>query len=316
MTSSGTLAANRRSTSPTVVTCYDLLSIALPAGYTDYTDGKYDNDRNRKFDYFQAQERQANYLLDQVSSGAGSRLLDVGCGFGRILQEAERRGAEAVGITISPPQAEYCRKLGLTVDLLDYRDIGEEWNGSFDGIVANGSLEHFAQVTDAVAGRVDDIYREMFHIFRRLLRPGGRLVTTAIHFKQADQVRPEFIAQGPYAHPRGSPDYHFAMILERTFGGWLPCPGQLEKCARNAFRLVDEEDGTHDYHLTSEFWLLAMKRGLALNPRVWLDLSGKLLRKRRATLDMLRCLVIDQSWMWQFREPAPTRLYRHTWEAV
>jgi len=37
---------------------------------------------------------------------------------------------------------------------------------------------------------------------------------------------------------------------------------------------------------------------------------------RTATLNMLRCMFIDESWNYQFRDPAPTRLWRHTWVAV
>jgi cyclopropane fatty-acyl-phospholipid synthase-like methyltransferase len=84
-------------------------------GITDLTDGKYVDDRNDPAAYVAAQERQAEYLLDQVRCGRGTRLLDIGCGYGRILQHAERRGAHAVGITISPPQVAADRAHGLEV---------------------------------------------------------------------------------------------------------------------------------------------------------------------------------------------------------
>ena len=78
--------------------------MAPACGLTDFTDGKYVDDRNDRAAYLAAQERQAEYLLDQVHCGPGTRLLDIGCGYGRILEHAARRGARAVGITISPPQ--------------------------------------------------------------------------------------------------------------------------------------------------------------------------------------------------------------------
>src|SRR3990172_9922780 len=59
--------------------------------------------------------------LFRSHSGAGSRILDIGCGYGRILEQAAARGAKAVGITISPPQQDYCRRRGLDVHVLKDR---------------------------------------------------------------------------------------------------------------------------------------------------------------------------------------------------
>jgi hypothetical protein len=113
---------------------------------------------------------------------------------------------------------------------------------------------------------------------------------------------------------RGSPEYQFALLTE-TFGGWYPEPGQLAHCGADYFELIAEEDGTHDYHLTSEYWLRRLKRSVATNPRVWWSILGKWRRYPRATWEMLRSHLWDQAWYWQFREPAPMRLLRQTWLA-
>ena len=155
-----------RTTAPAVRTCYDLLEVMRAAGMTDFTDGKYVNGRNDRAAYLAAQARQADYLLDQACCGPGTRLLDIGCGYGRIVEHALNRGATAMGITISTPQVTSCRARGLDVHEVNYRDIFSKpsWEHSFDAIVANGSLEHFAQVADAAAERTDEIYKEMFAI--------------------------------------------------------------------------------------------------------------------------------------------------------
>ncbi len=312
-----------RSTAPTVRTCYELLSIAPVGGVTDFTDGKYIDGRNDRAAYLAAQKRQADYLLDQARCGPGTRLLDIGCGYGRILEHAARRGAKAAGITISLPQVACCRERGLNVHELNYRDIltnpprvppYEGGEIQFDAIVANGSLEHFVQVDDAAAGRADEIYQDMFAICRRLLVDGGRFVTTAIHFRKMDQFDPNEILRGPYVHPPRSPQYQFA-ILMKCFGGWYPAPGQLERCASSHFELIEEEDGTLDYHLTSEYWLRQLKRRLVCDPRVWWALAQQLRQRPRAAWEMLRLQLWDQSWAWQFRPPAPMRLLRQTWVA-
>jgi cyclopropane fatty-acyl-phospholipid synthase-like methyltransferase len=147
-----------------------------------------------------------------------------------------------VGITISPHQVAHCRARGLEAYELNYRNIfdteintggGHDWEHAFDALVANGSLEHFVQVGDAVEGRADAIYEEMFAICSRLVHDDGLFVTTAIHFLESDQFDPREVRQGHNAHSRGSANYHYSMLVE-TMGGWYPEPGQLERCAAPA----------------------------------------------------------------------------------
>jgi cyclopropane-fatty-acyl-phospholipid synthase len=301
-----------------VRTCYGLLDVAPLCGIRDFTDGKYVDDRNDRAAYLAAQHHQAEYLLDQAQCRAGTRLLDVGCGYGRILEQAAERGAEAIGITISPPQVADGRARGLDVRELNYRNIfrrgDDSWAGVFDAIIANGSLEHFVQPEDAAEGRADAIYEELFAICRRLLVDGGRFVTTAIHFRTPRQFDPREILRGPAALSRGSDEYQFA-LLARTFGGWYPEPGQLERCAAPHFELVAEEDGTEDYRRTSEYWLQRLRWSAAFNPRVWWAIARKGFERPRDVWEMLHIHLWDQAWYWQFREPAPMRMWRQTWLA-
>jgi cyclopropane-fatty-acyl-phospholipid synthase len=307
-------------TAAAVRSCYDVLDLCRGCGITDFTDGKYLDDRIDRRAYVAAQRRQASYLLDQIDCGAGARVLDIGCGYGRILEAAKTRGAEAIGLTISPPQVVDCRQRGLHVELCNYRELFDRpefaaWEHSFDGIIANGSLEHFVQCEDAAAGRADEMYMEFFDVCHRLLRPGGKLATTAIHSRHAGQVNANDLIDGPDRWPKGSLNYH-AANLHRSFGGWLPEPGQLEHCAEGRFRLIAAEDGTHDYFLTSEYWMRRIKWSLALNPGSWPIAIRTFLRQPRATWHMLRCLLWDESWNYQFRDPAPAQLWRHTWVAI
>jgi cyclopropane fatty-acyl-phospholipid synthase-like methyltransferase len=307
-----------RRTHPTVSMCYRLLDLGPMGGVEDFSDGIYaDGDARSRKAYLRAQWLQSEYLLDEMLCGRGSRVLDIGCGNGRLLRQAGLRGARARGITISPEQGERCRRQGLDAVVANYRDLPPDWDGQFDALVANGSLEHFVSVEDAAAGRGDAIYHEFFSICRRLLAPGGRLVVSSIHFRRPGQVSPQEIQRGPYAFPRLGERSHFAMVLKQTIGGWYPSPGQLESCARGRFRLLRQLDGSDDYARTSSYWLRRMKWSLACNPKVWLGLATRLAHYPQATLDMVRCLVVDASWDWQFQgHPAPTMLLRQTWEAV
>lgn len=111
--------------STVVGTCYDLLDLAIRAGVRDFTEGLYAG--NEETPYEVAQLNQADHLLNLVGCQAGSRLLDIGCGYGRILEVAGQRCAAAKGITVSPIQVGRCRAKGLDVWFVDYRNIPPEW---------------------------------------------------------------------------------------------------------------------------------------------------------------------------------------------
>ncbi|MDQ4070131.1 MAG: cyclopropane-fatty-acyl-phospholipid synthase family protein [Actinomycetota bacterium] len=114
----------------------------------------------------------------------GARLLDVGCGWGSMaMHAAARHGATAVGITISPEQADLARRrladAGLAeqveIRLQDYRELPME---EFDAISSIGMFEHVGRARQS----------EYFSKLRTLLRPGGRLLNHAI--SRAGSSRP------------------------------------------------------------------------------------------------------------------------------
>jgi len=299
-------------TEPRVVSCYSIFDhFMIPCGFTDLTDGMYEGDTTRSYEA--AQARQTEVLLDRAEVKAGSRILDIGCGYGRIVQAARDRGANAWGITISPEQVRYNQAAGRNVRLQDYKHLGQEWDGQFDAVVANGSLEHFAQPADAIAGRDDDVYRHLFQTVHRLLSPttpGARFVTTAIHFRE--RLDPTL----PNAGIPNTPEFHFRR-LTRAFGGWYPSRGQLERCADGYFQLIEEEDGTEDYLRSSEACVNVVRgrlhslRGLS----IWLSALPLILRQPWQTMELYQCLFGSESWQWQFRgRPSPMILLRQTWE--
>jgi len=95
----------------------------------------------------------------------GDRVLDVACGGGYLLMEAERAGLQAFGIDIADAALERAKRFAPKSDLrrgdaeaLPYPD------GSFEIVTCLGSLEHFLSPPKAL--------EEM----RRVLVPGGRAV--------------------------------------------------------------------------------------------------------------------------------------------
>jgi cyclopropane-fatty-acyl-phospholipid synthase len=93
-----------------------------------------------------AQLAKRRHLAAKLRVTPGTRVLDIGCGWGGLsLYLAEIAGAQVTGITLS--QEQYQRAKGraldrgrkdVTFELVDYRDIG----GRFDRIVSVGMFEH------------------------------------------------------------------------------------------------------------------------------------------------------------------------------
>jgi cyclopropane fatty-acyl-phospholipid synthase-like methyltransferase len=300
---------------PLVKLCYTLVHAAEAVGIRDLADGEYvPGDTSLE----EGIERQLNYLLDQVGCRRpGFRLLEIGCGYGHLLQLAKARGARAVGVNLSPEQVTYCNQNGLQVYRCNYRDLRDaaEWCGQFDGVIANGSLEHWVQPEDVQAGRMDSIYRESFAIAHRMLDPDAvdaRYVTTAIHVKR--EVRPEWLLTPWRRSPRGSDRRHYS-LLHHWMGGYYPVDGQLEACAKPYFALAAEVDGSEGYRIANDYRMARMLRGLYTNPRLVWRIARSLVRHPRVTATMIESYFLEQSWDWQFQgEDPPMKLLRHTWK--
>ena len=146
-----------------------------------------------------AQEAKLDLVCRKLGLAPGSRLLDVGCGWGSMaIHAAQHYGATVVGITLSEEQARMARKrvaeAGLTdkidIRVQDYRAVDD---GPFDAISSIGMAEH--------VGRVQ--FPEYVAQLDRLLRPGGRLLNHAIAWNAGTSVWDEdgFIAR--YVFPDG-----------------------------------------------------------------------------------------------------------------
>ena len=307
-------AARRKPRIGTVVRCYSLFDRFFPAcGLLDYTEGIYHGNSTTPYDI--AQKNQLNYVLNEAGCTAGTRILEIGCGYGTLLDEMRERRASGIGITVSPEQAALCRSRGLDVRLLNYLDLDDAWMHQFDAVIANGPIEHFVQPADAAAGLTNEIYRRFFEICHRTIDPSSpirRLVTTTIHFVRTPD--PRNLVKSPLAFRWGSDDFHWAM-LAKSFGGWYPVRGQFKHCAAGLFHDIHTADGTYDYHLTSEEWLRRIRAVLPTAKGMEI-LAGALpfaICHPIQIATMLTCMLSSQSWNWQFRGPhPPTKLIRQT----
>src|SRR5207244_12159191 len=84
----------------------------------------------------------AGRLLDRIGAFVPSgRLLDIGCGHGLLLDEARRRGYDAVGLELSRAAARHAREV-LSLEVREITLEGFEDPGSFDVVVLADVLEH------------------------------------------------------------------------------------------------------------------------------------------------------------------------------
>jgi cyclopropane fatty-acyl-phospholipid synthase-like methyltransferase len=112
--------------------------------------------------FMQAAQARRPVLLNRAGVTRDKRMLDIGCGYGRILKAAESRGAGEA----SPYREQVRRDRAGPQCSCRTTNAGPEWDGRFDAVIANGSLEHFGLPTPW--GRDDDIYRHLFDTVYRL----------------------------------------------------------------------------------------------------------------------------------------------------
>ena len=215
----------------------------------DFSGAKYDGDFSLSLE--EAQRRKHAYVAEQIGIAPGRRVLDLGCGWGPLLDFIRSRGASGVGVTLSSAQAAACRRNGLDVHLHDAREVTRDTFGPFDAVASLGAFEHFCSPEDHRAGRQDDLYRDLFARIASVLPDRGRFFLQTMVFGQnmipADQI--------DIRAPRDSDAWYLALMGRQFPGSWLPL-GQ-EQIVRNAephFALVSSVSGRLDYIETIRQW--------------------------------------------------------------
>ncbi|PTT81917.1 SAM-dependent methyltransferase [Pelomonas sp. HMWF004] len=182
-----------------------------------------------------AQQAKMRRALSEAGVQPGSRVLEIGCGWGAIAEVAARDfNARLTGVTLSTEQLawaqERLRKAGLSADLRlqDYRDIADE---PFDAVV---SIEMF----EAVGREYWDSY---FRAVHARLKPGGRACIQSITIR--DDLFDRYLRSADFIQ-----QYIFP-------GGLLPSPSQFRAHAQRAgLKVVNELAFGIDYATTLRRW--------------------------------------------------------------
>ncbi len=122
----------------------------------------------------EAQARKIERLLDQTGVGEGTRVLEIGTGWGELAIRAARRGATVHSVTLSREQLELAEQRiaeagysdRVTLELSDYRLV----EGTYDAVVS-------VEMIEAVGHEYWSTY---FRTIDRVLAPGGRVGIQAI----------------------------------------------------------------------------------------------------------------------------------------
>jgi cyclopropane-fatty-acyl-phospholipid synthase len=215
----------------------------------DFSGAKYDGDFSLALD--RAQKRKHEYVAEQIGIGPGRRILDLGCGWGSLLDFARSQGATGVGVTLSAAQVASCRRHGLDVHLRDARSVERATFGAFDAVASLGAFEHFCSPEDYRNGRQEPVYRDLFANVASMLPVGGRFYLQTMVFGR-NMIPIEEVSEHA---PRESDAFVLFLLGCQFPGSWLPFgPDQLAVCARPHFRLVESSSGRLDYIQTIAEW--------------------------------------------------------------
>ena len=163
-----------------------------------------------------AQEEKLEMVCKKLALKPGERVLDVGCGWGSFpLWAATRHGANVLGITLSPPQAERARRRAeeagvsdrIEIRVMDYRDLAGE---QFDAIASIGMVEH-------VGEEQIDVYAATL---AGLLGSGGRLLNHGIaRLRHTDPDAGPFSER--YVFPDADPLHLSRVLLALERAGFI-----------------------------------------------------------------------------------------------
>lgn len=192
----------------------DFYKLWLDRGMT-YSSALYASKKQQLDD---AQENKLSRIMDLLSLKGGERVLEIGCGWGRLAERLSiERNAHVTGLTLSPSQLaiaqQRLRMAGADkseLRLQDYRDVTEK----FDRVVSIEMIEavgekywptYFGKIADVlkpggravlqvitIANERFDSYRRNADFIQRYVFPGGMLPSPAVMLDQIAQARMQF----------------------------------------------------------------------------------------------------------------------------
>lgn len=206
---------------------------------------------------------EAVFLLRYAELLSG-RILEIGCGAGRITGYLGARGGEVLGIDISKAMIDYCRQhySDITFEVGDVRELGRFADGSRDLIVAEFNI----------LGVLDDgDRRHALRELNRILSPDGLLLFSAHNLAYLPRVAtppglvarsrnparvawnlarlPQRLANHRHLKPLQRFESNYALVNDeahdfRLLHYYIGRDAQAEQLAETGFDLIECLDGS------------------------------------------------------------------------
>ena len=224
----------------------------------------------------EAQEAKLDLICRKLELEPGMTLLDIGCGWGSLLEYATRHyGVRAEGVTVSSEQAqlarERCQGLPVEVLLKDYRAV----TGRYDRVVSVGMFEH--------VGRRN--YQTFMDTTLGLLKDRGLMLLHTIGTNESSHSHDPWIDK--YIFPNGE----------------LPSVKQIARAAEPGWVVEDLHNFGPDYARTLKAWDANFQAGW---PQLQQRYDERFYRMWRYYLNVcagaFRARNI-QLWQWVFSKP-------------
>jgi cyclopropane-fatty-acyl-phospholipid synthase len=192
-----------------------------------------------------AQRRKLDFHLAASGAPRGRRILDIGCGWGSVIERALNCTSitHATGLTLSDAQAQHISARGdHRIEVRQESWIDHVPAERYDSIVSIGALEHFASPGDSAQDKIG-LYREFFTKCRSWLTPGGAMSLQTI------------------AYGTMRTDENNAFIRDHIFpDSELPQTHELVDAAAGLFELISLRNDRPQYARTCELWLGNLRR--------------------------------------------------------
>jgi len=191
----------------------------------------------------EAQVHKLDYHIEQAKAAGAARVLDIGCGWGSLLERlATAHGVgQAVGLSLSEAQLKHIearRTPGVDVRLESWSDHATEQ--PYDAIISIGAIEHFVRPETSIEDRIE-IYRHFFDRSRAMLRPGGFMSLQTMAYGSIGRFKASSLA---------------SIFPESD----LPRLAELVTAMERKFEIVRLRNDPDQYARTGQVWLDSIRR--------------------------------------------------------
>ncbi len=207
-----------------------------------------------------AQENKARILYEFAEITPEKTVMDIGCGWGSMLDYATRRGCKrGYGVTLSTEQANWAKAReipGVEIMICDYRD--HDPVQPYGALVSIEMIDHLCSPAQQQAGLAVQLYRQYFNKLATWVEPGACFGFQAILRNRVPRNRKDL------------EDLQFTADVIFP-GGLNPRLEDLIQAVNPKWEILELHTRREDYGRTTGEWLRRMREHEAYIRRTWGD---------------------------------------------